>query len=95
MVSVAGLDQLIHVRPVGVEPLGLAVRRVGASHIGALVVGEAEPAQGGEDLVLAARHQPVLVRVLNAEHNLPASLPGPGEIEQRLIGGAHVGITGG
>ena len=88
-----GLEQLLDERLVGVEPLGLPVRRVGAADVRALVPGEAEPVQRVVDLLLAVGTKARAVGVLDAQDELAAVSPGEGQVEQRHVGGADVRVT--
>ena len=95
VVRVAVRDELLDIRPVGVQPLALPVGRVGAADIGALVVGQPQPGQRVEDLLLAALDVAGLVGVLDAQDEPAAGLAGPGEVEQRHVGGPDVRVAGG
>ena len=64
-VRVAVREQPVDVRPVGVEPLALAVRRVRPALVRALVPVEPEPAQRVVDLLLAVGLEARAVGVLD------------------------------
>ena len=94
VVGVAVGEQALDVRPVGLEPLGLAVRRERAADVRALVPLQAEPAQGVEDLLLAVLAEARPVGVLDAQHELAALLADEGEVEERDVRRADVRVTG-
>ena len=87
-------DQLLDERPVGFEPLRLPVGPELAALQRPLVGGEPEPGEGVVDLLLAARHEPVLVGVLDAQHERTTGLGGPSLVEQGHERGPDVRIAG-
>jgi hypothetical protein len=75
--------------------LGLAIGAVGAAEVGAFVPGEAEPAEGVEDLLLGGGDEAGAVGVLDAEDELAPALPRVEEVDEANVGGANVGVAGG
>ena len=73
----------------------MAVGAVGAADVGALVPGEAEPAEGVEDHLLGGRHEAGAVGVLDAEDELAVALPGVDVVDEADVGGAYVRVAGG
>src|SRR5580658_3719499 len=66
--------------------LGLAV---GAAEVGAFVPGEAEPAEGVEDLLLGGGDEAGAVGVLDAEDEFSVALAGVEVVNEADVGGAY------
>ena len=94
VVGLALREEAVRIRPVGGEPLGLAVRRVGATDVRTLVPGEAQPVQRVVELPLAGRREPRPVGVLDPQHEPPTLLTGVREVEHRHVGGSDVRVAG-
>jgi hypothetical protein len=92
---VPGVEQLRGVRAVDLPALALAVRPLGAADVRALVPVQAEPAQRGENRGLALARAAHRVRVLDAQDELAAVLPGKAQVEERDVGRADVGVARG
>ncbi len=75
--------------------LGLAVGAVGAADVGAFVPGEAEPAEGVEDLLLGGGDEAGAVGVFDAEDEFAVALAGVEVVDEADVGGAYVGVAGG
>ena len=88
---------LFHQQPgilsVGIPPLGLDIRGHRAAHIGAFVVSQAALGHGAVDHVHRAVHIAALVRVLDAEDEIPAVGPGNEPGIQRRAQVAHMHIA--
>jgi hypothetical protein len=95
VVGMAGFEQPLDKRPVGLQPFGLSIGRAGTADIGPLVPGQAQPVQGVEDLPLAVLLQPRAVGVLDPQQEPATLLAGEGQVEHGHIGGADVRVTRG
>jgi len=73
--------------------LGLAVGAVWAADVGAFVPGEAEPAEGVEDLLLGGGDEAGAVGVFDAEDEFAVALAGKEVVDEADVGGAYVGVT--
>ena len=103
--AVAGIGQVDGQQPLGRrgirrQPLHLAIRRVRsagglAGDLRALVPAQAEPVQAVEDVLLELDRAASLVRVLEAEDERAARVPGVQVVEQRRPGGPDVEWAGG
>src|SRR5690606_13484662 len=93
-VGVALVDEELGVLAVDAEALALPVRAVRAADVGPLVPRDAEPAERVEDGPLALLGGARLVRVLDAQQELPAALLREGVVEQRDVARADVRVTG-
>ena len=93
--GMAALQEPLGMLPVDVLALALAVGGMGAALVRALVPVQAQPLEGVDDggfgLLAAAR----LIRVLNAQQELAASLACMAEAEKRHIGGAQMRVASG
>ena len=74
---------------------GLAVGAVWAADVGAFVPGEADPAEGFEDLLLGGGDEAGAVGVFNAEDEFTAALFAEEVVEEADVGGAYVRVAGG
>ena len=74
--------------------LGLAIGAVRAADVGAFVPGEAEPAEGVEDLLFGGGDEAGAVGVLDAEDEFAAALASVDVVDQADVGGADVGVAG-
>ena len=88
-------EQHVAVLAVDFGALGLAVGAVGAADVGAFVPGEAEPAEGVEDLLLGGGDEAGAVGVFDAQDELAAALAGVDVVDQADVGGADVRVAGG
>ena len=88
-------EEQVAVLAVDFGALGLAVGAVGAADVGAFVPGEAEPAEGVEDLLLGGGDEAGAVGVFDAEDELAAALAGVDVVDEADVGGADVGVAGG
>src|SRR5580692_5840638 len=70
--------------------LGLAIGAVGTAEVGAFVPGEAEPAEGVEDLLLGGGDEAGAVGVFDAEDEFAGALAGVDEVDEADVGGAYV-----
>ena len=95
VVGVTGVQQLLGDVLVEVHALRLAVRRVRAADLGALVPVEAQPAHRVEQLVVRLLGVAGRVGVLDAEDQGSLVVPGERPVEQGSADQAHVGVTGG
>src|SRR6266542_342827 len=94
-VRVPAGHELVGVRRIEVEPLGLAIRPVQAADVRPLVPVQAEPSKILEDAVLRLARGAFGVGVLDAEDE-GAVLPVRKQpVEQRRAGVAHVQLAGG
>src|SRR5690606_32074712 len=89
------LQQLLRILAVHGLAVALAVGAVGAAHVRAFVPLKAQPAQRFENLVLGILRGAGLVRVLDADDELPAMAARKGLVHQRHVGGADVRLAGG
>ena len=78
-------EQPLDLLTVQVQPLALAVR--------ALVPVQPEPAQSLDDRRLRLAARPRTVRVLDPQHERAAAAAREGEVDQRLVRGADVGVA--
>ena len=92
-IRMPGVQQLLHILAVDLRPLRLAVRPVWSAGIRPFVPANPEPAQRIEDHLLRGGYKPRAIRVLNAQHKLPAALPGINKIKQANVGCANVRIA--
>ena len=88
------LDQCACVLLVYLQPLRLGVGRVRPADIGTFVPVEAQPAERLHLLLDAALHISCLVRVLDAEEELPSVVAGEQPVEQRRAQIAEMGLAG-
>ena len=95
VVRAAFFHQQTGILSVGIPPLGLDIRGHRAAHIGALVMGQAALGHGAVDHVHRAVHIAALVRVLNAQDEIPAMRPGDQPGIQRRPQVTHVHIARG
>ena len=75
--------------------LGLAVGAVRAADVGAFVPGEAEPAEGVEDLLLGRGDEAGAVGVFDAEDELAFALTGEEIVDEADVCRSDVGVAGG
>src|ERR1700677_811831 len=75
--------------------LGLAVGTIGAADVGAFVPGEAEPAEGVEDLLFGGGDEAGAVGVFDAEDEFAVALAGKEVVDEADVGGAYVRVAGG
>jgi hypothetical protein len=90
MVGVPGGDQLVRVRRIQVEPLGLSIRAVRAADVGALVPVEPEPPQVFEDARFRVARRSDRVGILDAQNERAVLAVRQEPVEQRRPGIAHV-----
>ena len=95
VVRVTRVQELARDVLVDVHALRLAVRRVRAADLGALVPVEAQPAHRVEQLVVRLLGVAGRVGVLDAEDERALVVPGERPVEQGGADQAHVGVTGG
>ena len=95
VVGVPAGEQLVRVRGVEVQPLGLAVRAAGAADVGPLVPVEAEPAQVLEDALLGLLGRSLGVGVLDAEDEGAVVAAREQPVEERGARVADVQLAGG
>src|SRR5205085_306799 len=95
VVRVAGRQQLLRVRLVEMQALGLPVRTARSADIGAFVPVEPEPAQIAEDARLGLARRALDVGVLDPEDEGAAVTPREEPVEQRRAGVADVQVPGG
>src|ERR1700679_3275672 len=88
-------EEKLDVFAVDFGALGLAIGAVGAAKVGAFVPGEAEPAEGVEDLLLGGGDEAGAVGVLDAEDEFSVALAGVEVVDEADVGGAYVGVAGG
>ena len=86
--------QLLDVFAGDLGAFALSVGPMRATDVRALVPLEAEPPQGLENPLFAGDGAALTVGVLDPQDELAAVLPSQGQVEERYIGGADVGITG-
>jgi hypothetical protein len=86
-------QQSIAVFPVDLGPLALAVRSRGTTDIRALVPLQTNPAQRVEDHLLAAGDETCAVGVLDAQHELAATLLCKNVVQQADVGCSNVRIA--
>ena len=94
VVGAARLAQALQDVGVDLAALALAVRRVGAADLGALVPVEAEPAHHLEQRVVGLLAVAGRVGVLDPEDERAAVVTGEGPVEQGRAGQADVGRAG-
>ncbi|CCH71629.1 hypothetical protein BN11_100019 [Nostocoides australiense Ben110] len=95
VVGLALPEQLLDIRLVCREALGLPVGPDRSADVGAFVPGQPQPVQGVEDLLLAVVAEAGAVGVLDPQDELAALLAREGEVEQGHIGGADVRVPRG
>ncbi len=88
-------EEELDVLAVDFGALGLAIGAVGTAEVGAFVPGEAEPAEGVEDLLLGGGDEAGAVGVLDAEDEFAVALAGVEVVDEADVGGAYVGVAGG
>jgi hypothetical protein len=88
-------QQHVDVLLVDVEPLRLAIGRVGAAHVGPFVPRDAQPPQRIEDGGLRLQRGARAVGVFDADDELAAALAREREVEQRDVRRAHVRVARG
>ena len=82
MVGVTVGEEPLDVGPIGLEPLRLAVGGERPTDVRALVPVQSKPREGVVELRLGVLAEARAVGVLDPEDELPALLPGEGEVEQ-------------
>src|SRR5262249_32463200 len=80
---------------VDVEPLGLHIGTVRASHLRSLVPVELEPAQPLDDDAAALLGAALLIRVLDPQDEDTIVISGPQPVEKRRADSAAMGVAGG
>ena len=85
-------------QPLGVlaidgDAVGLAIRRIRPSKIGALIPIEAKPLQVGDELILKARLAALEVGVFDAQNHGAAGFAGVEPVDERRAGVADVQLT--
>ncbi len=94
-VGVAGVQELLGDVLVDLHALRLAVRRVRAADLGALVPVEAQPAHRVQELLVRLLGVAGRVGVLDAEDQRALVVAREGPVEQGGAHQAHVGVAGG
>ena len=94
VIGVPTCQQRLHYRPIGLQSLGLPVRRERPADVRPLVPVQTKPAQRVVDLLLAAGVEAGPVGVLDAQHERPALLARERQVEQRHVRRADVRIAG-
>ena len=95
VVGLPGLEKLVAIPPVDVQPLALEIGSAITAGFGALVPLQAQPAKVLQDLGRRILHVPALVGVFDAQHEPPACPPDQQPVEQRRAGTTDVQIPGG
>ena len=95
VVRVAAGQQLVRVRRVEVQPLGLAIGTVRPADVGPLVPVEPEPAQVLEDARLGLARRSLGVGVLDAQDERAVLAVRQQPVEERRAGVADVQLPGG
>jgi len=88
----AHVDQLLCVLLVNVAALALAIRAVRPADVRAFSPGNAQPAQGIENLLFRLASGAQLIGVFDPQDEFTAVLLGKAVVEQGDVGGADVGI---
>src|SRR5690606_258293 len=93
--GVTFVQQLADFAGVQLAALALPVGPVGTADVRPFAPGQAQPVEGVEDVALGLGGAAGLVSVLDAQDELAPVLMREAAIEQRDVGGADVGISGG
>ncbi len=93
VVRSVGAEQLLRVRLIEMQPLGLPVRAARSADVGPLVPVEAEPPQVAEDRRLRLARRALGVGVLDAQDERAALPAGEQPVEERRTGVPHVQLT--
>ena len=88
-------QQLLHGRPIAIQPLRLIIRRQRSADLGAFVPVDPQPVEAVEDRLQRLFNVPLLIGVVDPQDELPSVLPGEEPIEQRSAYPANVQVSGG